>query len=557
MIKLFKETDKLFSTNGDRVILPLSAIVHKEDNGDFYLDLTTSLKYVDDLTEGRILVANTPQGDQAFRVSNVQKSKNKVYTKAWHVFYDTENYLIEDSYVVDKNCNDALDHLNTAAHPESPFTTLSDVNTIASYRCIRQSLYAAIQTVIERWGGHLSRDNFTIKILNQIGQDNGVEMRYGKNIKDISVEYDWTNVVTELLPVGYDGIMLEDKYVYADATYDIPYTKCVHFDQDIDEDDYKDEDGKLDEAAYQAALRADLFAQAQAYVAENQYPKVNYTLDGNLEKITDVGDTVAVNDERLGVKILTNVIAYDYDVILEKYISLQFGNFRRTLNDFVNKIATETEKIVSENNETIRVTLSNELAEAADKIWGALGNSYVIYEGDKILVVDRLPKETATNVIMINNGGIAFSQTGINGTFNSAWTIDGVMNMQNIDVINLTSDMIKGGTFKLGSNLNQSGILEVYDDTNAVIAVLDKNGLRMNGVEGSYVLINNEVGFAGYDRLDNKIYWVDKDEFHQRKSVIEEEITLCAKARFIPITITSGNTITNDGVGIVSVGGNS
>ena len=32
---------------------------------------------------------------------------------------------------------------------------------------------------------------------------------------------------------------------------------------------------------------------------------------------------------------------------------------------------------------------------------------------------------------MINNGGIAFSQTGINGTFNSAWTIDGTLNMQN------------------------------------------------------------------------------------------------------------------------------
>lgn len=557
MIKLFKETDKLFSTNGDRVILPLSAIVHKEDNGDFYLELTTSLKYVDDLTEGRILVANTPQGDQAFRVSNVQKSKNKVYTKAWHVFYDTENYLIEDSYVVDKNCNDALDHLNTAAHPSSPFSTLSDVNTTASFRCVRKSLYEAIQTVVERWGGHLLRDNFNIEIRDKIGQDNGVTMRYGKNIKEISVEYDWTDVVTELMPVGYDGIMLEDKYIYADATYDIPYTKCVHFDQDIDEDEYRDQDGNLNELAYETALRADLFAQAQAYIEKNQYPKVNYTLDGNLEKITDIGDTVAVDDERIGVQILTNVIAYDYDVTLEKYVGLQFGNFRKTLTNFVEKVTAETEKIVAENNETIRVTLSNELAEATDKIWGALGSSYVIYEGDKILVVDKLPKETATNVIMINNGGIAFSQTGINGTFNSAWTIDGEMNMQNINVVNFTADLIKGGTLKLGSNLNQSGILEVYDDTNSIIAVLDKNGLRMNGVDGSYVLINNEVGFAGYDRLGNKIYWVDKDEFHQKKSVVEEEITLCEKARFIPITITSGNTTTNDGVGIVAVGGNS
>ena len=65
--------------------------------------------------------------------------------------------------------------------------------------------------------------------------------------------------------------------------------------------------------------------------------------------------------------------------------------------------------------------------------------------------------------------------------------------------------------------------------------------------------MNNEVGFAGYDRLENKIYWVNGDEFHQKKSVIEEEITLCNKMRFIPITITENNEIVNDGIGLVSV----
>ena len=57
MIKLFGQTDKTFATNGDMTILPLRASVHKEDNGDYYLDLMTSLKYVNDITEGRIVVA--------------------------------------------------------------------------------------------------------------------------------------------------------------------------------------------------------------------------------------------------------------------------------------------------------------------------------------------------------------------------------------------------------------------------------------------------------------------------------------------------------------------
>ena len=70
----------------------------------------------------------------------------------------------------------------------------------------------------------------------------------------------------------------------------------------------------------------------------------------------------------------------------------------------------------------------------------------------------------------------------------------------------------------------------------------------MYGNDGSYILMNNQVGFVGYDKNDNAIYWVYKDEFHQKKSVIEEEITLCNKMRFIPISISG-----SDGIGLVSV----
>ena len=74
----------------------------------------------------------------------------------------------------------------------------------------------------------------------------------------------------------------------------------------------------------------------------------------------------------------------------------------------------------------------------------------------------------------------------------------------------------------------------------------------MFGLDGSYVLMNSEVGFAGYDRHNNKVYWVSQDEFHMKKSVVEEEITLCNQVRFIPIQIKDGNTIVNEGIGLVS-----
>ena len=559
MIKLFSQTDTSFSSNGDKIIIPLRAKVHKEDNGSFYLDFECSLDYINDIVSGNIIVAPTPQGEQAFRISSVTATRMKLSAKCYHVFYDSKNYLIEDSYVVDKNCNDALDHLNSATSDTSPFTTLSDVNNINTYRCVRKSLYEAINVVLDRWGGHLVRDNFNIQIKNNIGQDNGVVVRYAKNLKNITCETNWENVVTKLLPVGKDGLLLNalddtaDKYITSGVTYDIPYTKTVSFEQNISEEDYTDDEGNVDTEAYTQALLNDLQNQAINYININDVPQVNYTLKANLEKITDIGDTVEVIDERLGINITTNVISYVYDCILGKYTEVEFGNFTQKLSGLVSSIATQTQTAITEANQTLQVTLSKELQQAQDRIWNALGSSYVIYEGDKILIVDTLPKESATNVIMLNSGGIGFSQTGINGPFKSAWTIDNVLNMEQINVINLTANLIKGGTLKLGSNLNQNGQLEVYDETNTLIAELNKNGLKMYGVDGSYVLINNTVGFAGYDRNNNQIYWVNGDEFHMKKSVVEEEITLCNKLRFIPITIYDGNDIVNDGIGLVSV----
>lgn len=562
MIKLFLESDHSFSSNGDKIIQPKKAVVHKEDNGSFYLEIETDLSYADFLTSNRILVAPTPQGEQAFRITNIEKTRTKIRFKANHIFYDSKDYLIQDSYVVEKSCNDALDHLNSATDNTSPFSTISDITRIASYRCVRKSLYEAIQVVLERWGGHLVRDNWNIGVRDSIGQDNGVTIRYAKNLKDITATYNWDNVVTKLMPVGKDGLLLNavdpnaSVYVTSSIQYDIPHTKTISFDQsNISEDDFKDEEGNVDEESYIQTLVTDLMDKATNYVINNSVPSVNYSLSANVEKLSDIGDTIQVIDEKLGINIMTNVISYDYDCILGKYTQIQFGNFTQTLSNLVNSITAQTQQIVNQEVEVLEVTLGNELNEATGKIWNALGNSYVIYDGDRILVVDSLPKETATNVIMINSAGIGFSQNGINGTFNTAFTVNGELITQNIDVIGFTADLIKGGTLKLGSNLNQNGILEVYDESNSLIAELNKNGLKMYGADGSYVLMNNTVGFSGYDRNGNPIYWVNGDEFHMKKTVTEEEITLCNKVRFIPIEIYNGNTLVNDGIGLVSVAG--
>ena len=552
MIKIFSAADTDFTSNGEVVISNATkANVRKADNGDYYLDFECGLEYVDYIVANNIIVAPTPQGDQAFRITSFDATRKKITAKAWHIFYDSANYLIADSYVVDKNCNDALDHLNGATDTQSPFTTLSNVQTIDSYRCVRTSLQNAISVLLERWGGHLVRDNWNIKIMNSIGQDNGVTIQYKKNLKEITAKYDWSNVVTKLLPVGYDGILLDEIYIYSDTQYSIPYTKTVSFEQgDINQEDYEDE------TAYQDALKVDLFNQATAYVAQNCVPAVTYTLKANIEKITDVGDYVQVYDQRLGLNLDAAVTAFNYDCILGKYTEIEFGSIGQSLSNLMSNVTNQVNTALAENNVEMTVQLNAAIEAAEEQIWSALGSSYCIYSGDQIMIVDNLPAQDAVNCIRINSAGIAFSQTGINGTFTSAWTIDGTLNMAAINVINLTADLIKGGTLKLGSNLNAFGSLEIYDETNTLIAQMNKQGLQMYGQDGSYILMNPDVGFAGYDRLNNQLYWITGDEFHMQKSVVEEEITLCNKLRFISIEVydeTDPTQLVNDGIGLVSV----
>ncbi|MBP3504712.1 MAG: phage tail protein [Bacilli bacterium] len=549
MISIYPSTEKTFSNNGIKILKPLKALIRKEDNGDFYIDLKDTIDNIDYYQAGMIIRTDTPWGYQAFRLSNPKIENNKISIKAKHVYFDSKQYVIKDSYVVDKNCNDALDHLNNACDEITPFTFISDISIIDSYRCVRKTLEEAVSEVINRWGGHLDRDNFNVAVRAKIGQDRGITISYMKNIKKMKTDEVWDKVVTKIMPVGKDGLLLPEVYLSIEEDlYDIPYKAIVQIDQnEITEDSYKVND-ILDVEAYQEALINDLRQKGTAYLEENKYPKVNYSVDAYIKDVADIGDTIYVKHPKCKVDLTTNVIAIEYDCILKRYTKIEFGNFKSKLKNLISNISSTVEHAVKKTNEETVAKLENELIDATNQIKNAMGNSYCIYDGDKILVLDKLPKEEAKYVLMINNGGIGFSSTGINGTFNSAWTIDGTLNMQKINVINLVADMIKGGTLKLGSNLNEAGKMELYDEANKLICLIDKTGLTFFNEDNSYIKINPDVGFAGYDANGNKTYWVDGDEFHQKKSVVEEEITIASKLRMIPIT-----TDTNDGIGFVSV----
>lgn len=326
------------------------------------------------------------------------------------------------------------------------------------------------------------------------------------------------------MPVGKDGLLLNaldpnaEIYVESSVQYSLPYTKTVTFTQDeINQEDFPNE------TAYIQALVNDLYSQALDYLEINQVPQINYTLKANLDKVTDIGDTVEVIDERLGINLMTYVIGFVYDCIFGQYTEVEFGNFTKTLSGLIGNITASVDKTVSAQVQSVTANVEEQINAKTEGIMSILDASYVIYNGDNVLVVDTLPKENATNVIKMDNNGISISNEGINGAFSLVWSIDGSFNAGNLEILNLAYSMIKSGTLSLGSNSDNLGVLKLYDPANNVICKMDNSGLIMFAQNGSYISINNQDGFICYDRNENMLFTLDGDEF-KAKNLLQPKI---------------------------------
>lgn len=548
MIRVYDSDEKLFNHNGIKALHPLFAEITKIDNGDYYIELEDTLENLSYYQKGMIIRVDTPWGLQGFRCDNPVIKNNRISCKAWHLTYDAKNYLIWHSYARNKNCNDALNHFNDDTDIESPFTVSSDITSITSTRAVRMSLFEVFEVLVgsDKYGGHWSRDNFNFGIKANIGQDRGVVLAYQKNITDISVSENWDNVCTKILPYTTDGdvaIELEEKYIELDEQlYDIPYSKTIKFENVYVKDDFATEQDFI------TATKQWLKEQAKAYLEKNKVPQVNYTVSAKLDNVSDVGDTLYVRHPKVRVDITTNVISIKYDAIKKKYSTIEFGNFKKEIKnlkqDIVGTVIQKTDEKITESTTIMR----KELKQATENINNVYGNSYVMNNGNEILVVDKLPKEDAINCMKINSAGIGISNTGINGTFNSAWTIDGTLNMQMLNVINLTASMIKGGVLKLGGAGNSSGTFELYDTANRLISLMDSSGLTVYATNGTYVRLNAEVGFAGYNKNGDKIYGADGDVFKMKNAEVENQIKIAGKIKIVPVSTNS-----NVGVGFVAL----
>ena len=548
MIRVYDATEKLFNNNGIKTIQPLFAEITKTDNSDYYVELEDILDNMEFYQKGLIVMVPTPWGVQGFRCDNPIIQNNRISCKAWHLSYDSENYIINSATATEKNCNDAINHYNDNTDTTSPFTVISDISLLKTTVIERQTLFDAFTALIsaENYGGHWYRDNFTFGIMSSIGEDRGVVLAYNKNITDIKVEENWDNVCTKLLPYATDGdttITLDPPYVeLSDTIYDIPFTKALKFEYSLKKEDFKTE------ADFVLAIKEWLYTEAMNYLQTNKLPQVNYSVSAKLANVSDVGDRIYVKHPKCKVDIMTNVISVKYDAISEKYTSITFGNFKKEIKNLAQEVASIAKIDTDKKLENTSALLQAQLEASTASINSVLSDGFVINNGNEILVVDRLPKEEAVYCLKINRAGVGFSKTGIYGTFTSAWTVDGTLNMQAINVINLTASLIKGGTLKLGGTNNASGTFELYDNSNKLTALMDREGLTVYATNGDYVKLNAEVGFAGYNKNGTKIYWADGDVFRMKNAEVENEIKIAGKIKIVPVS-----TGDNVGVGFVAL----
>lgn len=216
-------------------------------------------------------------------------------------------------------------------------------------------------------------------------------------------------------------------------------------------------------------------------------------------------------------------------------------------------------------------TLEDAIANATTWITGGNGGYVIIHRNNsgkpyELIISDteNITADTA-KVWRWNINGLGYSSTGYDGVFTTAITSDGhfvanfidvgTLDASKIDVKNLNATMFTGAMIQLGGYQNQDGTMVIKNAQNATIGVLDTNGMEffgetVNGITPSVVFDKN--GMTGYSDKDNKatsaIFWTQKEEFHMKNGVVENEASFGNEIRFVPI-----NNGTNKGTAIVKV----
>ena len=454
---LYEGTEQSFTSNGlGRLADAITCKVVEERNATYELEMTYPVTgiHFDDIQEGRIVLAQPFDGGltQPFTIYQITKPLNQVVTvKAQHISYQLSGIVVMPYEA--NSCLSALAGIDSYSSTTNPFNFTTDKQVTAHYEVTaptsaRALLCGQSGSILDVYGkGDYEFNRYDVNLWTNRGADNGVTLRYGKNITDLKNVIDITNVYTGIVPYWIDGegntVVLPEKVVLSGHEGDYPFKiiKSVDFSSNWETQPTVEQ----------------LRTAAQNYVASNEGWKLknNITISfvalWNTEEYKNIAplervkmcDVVHVVVPKLGIDFDTKVIKTDYNVLQERYNSITLGDSYYTLSAVFSEEITRSEEQQSTH-------MQQAIARATKLIQGGLGGHVVFNvnadgEPQEILIMDTDDIQTAVSVIRMNKNGIGFSTNGYNGPFHTAWTIDGHFVADYIDTGTLDADLIKAG----------------------------------------------------------------------------------------------------------------
>ena len=340
---LYGKSETAFTSNGKgRLVDCISCTVTEERNGIYECEFEYPItgKFYEEMTVngGVISVTHDDNGDrQAFDIYKYSAPINGIVTfNACHISYRLNGITVNPFTA--SSCSAALTAIGTNSMQTNQFTfwtdkSVSSTYTLANPASARGLLLGSEGSILDVYGkGEYEFDMFTVKLHTNRGSNSGVTVRYSKNLSSITKTYDESGVYNAVAPYwkGTDGtvVMLSEGYVYNS----LPVIRCVPLDLS----------SEFSEAPTQAELRT----RANAYLTANEPWTVdeNITFDfvplwqtdeyksvAVLQKVK-LCDTISVYYPKLGVtKVNAKIIKVVYDVLREKYASMEVGTAKQTL----------------------------------------------------------------------------------------------------------------------------------------------------------------------------------------------------------------------------------
>lgn len=436
----------------------------EERNGIYELELQYPMlgTYAADLVIDRYIKAkpNSTGDNQLFHIRKVSKPINGMFTVSCdHVSYALSGYPVS-TVSASGNAQVAINAVLTAAKnqlgKDTGFSAApTDIALSSSISLANVSARAALggvqDSILQIYGGEYEFDNYTIKLHKSRGQDRGVRISYGRNMTDLKCEIDMDSAYTGIY--GYvknDDVDLKSYVSVTNSSGINAKTLIRDFSSDFSGDEITQ--AKLDSAVSAYVAKNDInspsVSMTVSFVDLSQSPE--YASFSALEAV-NLCDTVKIYHKDLDIDIKAKVIKTTYDVLRERYTSIELGSPRANFADVIRQTvqeAADAKNLAILSKSEITAAYEKAIADATAAITGNSGGHIRLNPSEnpqEQLIMDSTDASTAKKIWRWNLSGLGYSPTGYNGPYKTAITQDGHFVADFIDTGTLTANIIKAG----------------------------------------------------------------------------------------------------------------